>query len=36
VSDGPGGLARGFVLSAVALWIGAGLALRQRALRDAD
>jgi predicted MFS family arabinose efflux permease len=36
VSDGPGGLARGFVLSAVALWIGAGLALRQRALRGAD
>ena len=36
VSDGPGGLARGFVLSALALWIGAGLALRQRALRDAD
>jgi MFS family permease len=36
VSDGPGGLARGFVLSAVALWIGAGMALRQRALRDAD
>ena len=36
VSDGPGGLERGFVLSAVALWIGAGLALRQRALRGAD
>lgn len=36
VSDGPGGLERGFVLSAVALWIGAGLALRQRALCDAD
>ena len=33
VSDGPGGLARGFVLSALALWIGAGLALRQRPLQ---
>jgi predicted MFS family arabinose efflux permease len=32
VSDGAGGLARGFVLSALALWIGAGLALRQRPL----
>ena len=34
VSDGPGGLARGFVLSALALWVGAGLALRQRPLRQ--
>ena len=32
VADGAGGLARGFVLSALALWLGAGLALRQRAL----
>ena len=32
VSDGAGGLQRGFVLSAVALWAGAALALRQRAL----
>lgn len=32
VADGPGGLARGLVLSACALWIGAALALRQRAL----
>ncbi|MBL8336635.1 MAG: YbfB/YjiJ family MFS transporter [Rhodoferax sp.] len=36
VSDGPGGLQRGFVLSAVALWIGAALALRQRALPRTD
>lgn len=34
VSDGPGGLARGFVLSAVALWLGAALALGQRSLRQ--
>ena len=33
VSDGPGGLARGFVLSALALGMGAGLALRQRPLQ---
>ena len=32
VADGAGGLARGFVVSALALWLGAGLALRQRAL----
>lgn len=32
VSDGAGGLERGFVLSALALWAGALLALRQRAL----
>jgi len=32
IADGPGGLARGLVFSALALWVGAGLALRQRAL----
>jgi predicted MFS family arabinose efflux permease len=32
IADGPGGLPRGLVFSAVALWVGAGLALRQRAL----
>ena len=32
VADGPGGLARGLVFSAVALWLGAALAWRQRAL----
>ncbi|WP_439520679.1 YbfB/YjiJ family MFS transporter [Hydrogenophaga sp.] len=32
VSDGPGGLARGLLFSAGALWIGAALAWRQRAL----
>lgn len=32
IADGPGGLARGLVFSAVALWLGAGLGLRQRAL----
>ncbi|QHE83563.1 YbfB/YjiJ family MFS transporter [Hydrogenophaga sp. BPS33] len=32
IADGPGGLARGLVFSAVALWIGAGLATRQKAL----
>lgn len=32
IADGPGGLARGLVFSAVALWLGAALALRQRAL----
>ncbi len=32
ISDGPGGLARGLVFSAVALWVGAALAWRQRAL----
>lgn len=31
IADGPGGLERGFVLSALALWLGAVLALRQRA-----
>ncbi|AOW11542.1 MFS transporter [Hydrogenophaga crassostreae] len=32
IADGPGGLARGLVFSAIALWLGAGLAWRQRAL----
>ena len=32
IADGPGGLARGLVFSAVALWLGALLAWRQRAL----
>ena len=32
IADGPGGLARGLVFSALALWVGAALALRQRAL----
>ncbi|WP_439112388.1 YbfB/YjiJ family MFS transporter [Hydrogenophaga sp.] len=32
IADGPGGLARGLLFSAVALWLGAGLAWRQRAL----
>ncbi|MBC7436728.1 MAG: YbfB/YjiJ family MFS transporter [Bdellovibrionales bacterium] len=32
IADGPGGLARGLVFSAAALWLGAGLASRQRAL----
>jgi predicted MFS family arabinose efflux permease len=32
IADGPGGLARGLVFSAVALWVGAALAFRQRAL----
>nr|WP_304844290.1 YbfB/YjiJ family MFS transporter [Hydrogenophaga sp.] len=32
IADGPGGLARGLVFSAVALWVGAALATRQRAL----
>ncbi|MDO5691465.1 MAG: YbfB/YjiJ family MFS transporter [Pseudomonadota bacterium] len=32
IADGPGGLARGLVYSAVALWLGAGLAWRQKAL----
>lgn len=30
IADGPGGLARGLVFSALALWLGALLALRQR------
>lgn len=32
IADGPGGLARGLVFSAMALWMGAGLAWWQRAL----
>ncbi len=32
VADGPGGLARGLVLSAIALWLGAALAWRQKPL----
>jgi predicted MFS family arabinose efflux permease len=32
IADGPGGLARGLVFSAVALWVGAALAWRQRGL----
>ncbi len=32
IADGEGGLARGLVFSALALWLGAGLALRQKAL----
>lgn len=32
IADGPGGLARGLVFSAVALWLGSAFALRQRAL----
>ncbi|MFO1244698.1 MAG: YbfB/YjiJ family MFS transporter [Ramlibacter sp.] len=32
IADGPGGLARGLVFSALALWLGAGLASRQRPL----
>jgi MFS family permease len=32
IADGPGGLERGLVFSAVALWVGSVLAFRQRAL----
>ncbi|MBS0425808.1 MAG: YbfB/YjiJ family MFS transporter, partial [Proteobacteria bacterium] len=32
IADGPGGLARGLVASALALWLGAALAWRQKAL----
>ncbi|MDZ7921468.1 YbfB/YjiJ family MFS transporter [Rhodoferax sp.] len=32
IADGPGGLARGLVFSAAALWLGAALATRQKAL----
>ena len=35
VGDGPGGLARGLVVSACALWVGSLLALRQRPLSPA-
>ncbi len=34
ISDGPGGLARGLVASAMALWLGAVLASRQHALQE--
>lgn len=30
IADGPGGLERGFIVSAVALWVGTALALRQK------
>ena len=33
IADGPGGLARGLVFSAIALWVGAVLALKQKALQ---
>jgi len=33
ISDGPGGLARGLVFSAGALWLGAALAWRQRSIK---
>ncbi|MDM0046050.1 YbfB/YjiJ family MFS transporter [Variovorax dokdonensis] len=36
VSDGPGGLERGLIVSALALFIGAALASRQKALHMAD
>jgi len=36
IADGPGGLARGMVFSALALWLGAALAWRQRPLRLGD
>jgi predicted MFS family arabinose efflux permease len=36
IADGPGGLARGFIVSALALWLGALLALGQRTLSAAD
>jgi hypothetical protein len=32
IADGPGGLSRGLVFSAGALWVGAALAWRQRPL----
>jgi predicted MFS family arabinose efflux permease len=34
ISDGPGGLERGLVVSALALWLGALLAMRQKALQE--
>jgi len=36
IADGPGGLARGMVVSALVLWLGAVLAWRQQPLRSAD
>jgi len=36
IGDGPGGLARGLAVSACALWVGALVALRQRALLAAQ
>jgi MFS family permease len=33
IADGPGGLARGLVFSAAALWVGAALAIHQKALQ---
>lgn len=35
IADGPGGLLRGFAVSAAALWLGAALAWRQRPLAQA-
>ncbi|MES2785410.1 MAG: YbfB/YjiJ family MFS transporter [Pseudomonadota bacterium] len=35
IADGPGGLSRGLVFSACALWVGAALAWRQRPLQPA-
>jgi hypothetical protein len=32
IADGPGGLTRGLIFSAAALWLGAALATRQKAL----
>ena len=36
IADGPGGLARGMVFSALALWLGALLAWRQRPLVSSE
>ncbi|HNQ10031.1 MAG TPA: YbfB/YjiJ family MFS transporter [Giesbergeria sp.] len=36
IADGPGGLARGLVFSAAALWLGALLAARQKPIGDAE
>ncbi len=36
IADGPGGLERGFIVSALALWLGALLALKQTALPAVD
>ena len=35
ISDGPGGLARGLVASAITLWAAAVLASRQHSLQEA-